>query len=246
MNDPDRNSFQTTHWSIVQAAVDSDDLGRDAMQELCGRYWFPLYAFLRRRGCQEQQAQDLIQAFFLRLLEKDVLRKADRERGRFRSFLLASLKHFVSNESAKDHAVRRGGGRAIASLDFRDAEGRLATEAIDGISPDAHFHRQWAVEVLDRAMAVLRRELESEGKAELFASLRPYLSVDSRSHPYEAVAENLGMQPEAVRVATHRLRRRYRKCLEAEIGETVSTREEVEQEIQELFVALRVAPPPVE
>ena len=156
----DRESFQTTHWSMILLAGDRDiSQCRDAMHELCRRYWFPLYAFARRRGYQSHQAQDLIQAFFLRVLENDVLGKADRDRGRFRTFLLASLKHFLANEAAKAAALRRGGRHPSVSLDFRDAEGRLANEAIDHLTPEAHYHRQWALEVLQRTLETLGGEL---------------------------------------------------------------------------------------
>jgi RNA polymerase sigma-70 factor (ECF subfamily) len=130
---------------MVLAASDRDQSqGREAMQQLCVRYWFPLYAFVRRRGCESNQAQDVIQGFFLRLLENDVLSKADRQRGRFRNFLLASLKNFLANESAKAAALCRGGEQQVWSLDFRDAEGHLAQEAVDHLTPEAHYHRQWA------------------------------------------------------------------------------------------------------
>jgi RNA polymerase sigma factor (sigma-70 family) len=240
MNPPEpRETFETTHWSIVRAAVDQDlSHGRDAMQQLCQRYWFPLYAFARRRGYDSDRAQDMIQAFFLRLLEKDVLSKANRDRGRFRNFLLASLKNFVANESAKASTRQRGGGDPLFSLDFRDAEGRLAHEAIDQLSPEAQFHRQWALQVLERTVENLDREFAREGKSELFEALRPYLAADSERLPYSEAAEKLGMTTAAVKVAAHRLRRRYRRQLEAEIADTVSSSEEIEEEIQDLFRAL--------
>lgn len=224
---------------MVQAAADPDEAGLSALQELCFRYWFPLYAFLRRRGYREQESQDLIQGFFLQLLERGVLQKADRERGRFRNFLLAALKNFVANESAKERTLRRGGGQTLLSLDFENAEGRLVNECVEEISAEAQFHRQWAVEVLDRAMSLLEQEMEREGKSHLFHRLRPYLSAGGESLAYADVAERLGMKTEAVRVATHRLRKRYRRCLEAEIRQTLTTSADLEDEIQELFRALR-------
>ncbi len=209
------------------------------MQQLCGRYWFPLYAFARRRGYESNQAQDLIQAFFLRLLEKDILSKADRERGRFRNFLLASLKHFLANESAKATTLRRGGTQPGWSLDFRDAEGRLMHEAVDNLTPEAHYHRQWALEVLQRTLDKLNADFVTEGKSDLFETLRPYLAVDSQRLPYTEAAEKLAMTPQSVKVAVHRLRQRYRRRLEAEIVDTVSSSSEVDEEIQDLFHALR-------
>ena len=240
MNKPEpRESFETTHWSMIQAAVDPQASHcREAMQQLCERYWFPLYAFARRRGCDSNESQDLIQAFFLRVLEKDLLARADRDRGRFRNFLLASLKNFLANESAKATALRRGGETPPLSLDFRDAEGRLAHEAIDSLTPEAHFHRQWALAVLQRAVEKLTSEFSEEGRSDLFETLRPYLSASSERLPYAAAAEQLGMTTDAVKVAVHRLRRRYRRRLEAEIVDTVSSPAEVDEEIQELFHAL--------
>lgn len=235
-----RNEFETTHWSMVRAAVDRDlSEGRDAMQELCRRYWFPLYAFARRRGFDSDGAQDMIQAFFLRLLEKDVLSKANRDRGRFRNFLLGSLKNFIANESAKQGAARRGGQRQPFSLDFRDAEGRLANEAVDHLSPEAQYHRQWALQVLERTMEELGSEFAAEGKSNLFDALQPYLASDSERLPYAETAGKLGMTADAVKVAVHRMRRRYRRRLESEIAATVASQAEVEEEIGELFRALR-------
>ena len=235
----ERGSFETTHWSMVLAAVGHDlSHCREAMQELCRRYWFPLYAFARRRGYESNQAQDLIQAFFLRLLEKDVLSKADRDRGRFRNFLLASLKNFLANEAAKESALRRGGEHPLLSLDFRDAEGRLAHEAVDTLTPEAHYHRQWALQVLQRTLEKLEAEFRDEGKSELFDALRPYLAADSERMPYAEVAATLAMSPDAVKVAVHRMRRRYRSRLESEIVDTVASPAEIDEEIQELFHAL--------
>lgn len=234
-----RETFETTHWSMVQAAVDRDlSDGREAMQQLCQRYWFPLYAFARRRGCNADRAQDLIQAFFLRLLEKDLLSKANRQRGRFRNFLLASLKNFIANESAKEATMRRGGDFQHLSLDFRDAEGRLAHEVVDHLSPEAQFHRQWALQVLQRTADTLEKEFAEEGKADVFLILRRYLAVGSDRLPYAEAAQQLGMTTDAVKVTVHRMRRRYRRHLEGEIADTVSSAEDIEAEIGELFRAL--------
>ena len=158
MKEPEpRESFETTHWSMIQAAADHDvSHARESMQQLCVRYWFPLYAFACRRGYDAHEAQDLIQAFFLRIIEKDVLNQADRDRGRFRNFLLGSLKHFLANESAKSTALKRGGENQLLSLDFRDAEGRLSNDAVDSLTPEAQFHRQWALEILQRTIQRLK------------------------------------------------------------------------------------------
>lgn len=234
-----RKTFETTHWSMVRAAVDRDlTAGRDAMQELCRRYWFPLYAFARRRGYDADGAEDIIQAFFLRLLEKDVLSKADRERGRFRNFLLGSLKNFIANETAKGTTKQRAGEHRLLSLDFRDAEGRLAHEAVDQLSPEGEYHRQWALQVLECTVEKLGDEFAEEGKSDLFDALRPYLAADSERLPYAETAKKIEMTPEAVKVAVHRMRRRYRRRLEAEIADTVASPAEIEEEIGELFRAL--------
>ncbi len=243
MSEPvDRESFQTTHWSMILLARDRDvSHCRDAMHELCRRYWFPLYAFARRRGYESNQAQDLIQAFFLRVLEKDVLSRADRDRGRFRNFLLASLKHFLANEAAKAASLRRGGQHPSVSLDFRDAEGRLANEAIDHLTADAHYHRQWALQVLQRTLEQLGREFAEEGKSDLFDALGPYLAADRERLPYAEMGAKLGMTADAVKVTVHRMRRRYRRRLQAEIADTIASPEEIEEEIQDLFRAVRAA-----
>ena len=239
----DRESFQTTHWSMILLARDQDDSHRrGAMHELCRRYWFPLYAFARRRGYESHQAQDLIQAFFLRLLEKDVLSKADRDRGRFRNFLLASLKNFLANEAVKASSLRRGGQHSFVSLDFRDAEGRLTHEAVDQLTPDAEYHRQWALQVLQRSLERLGDEFAAEGKSDLFDALRTYLAVDSERLPYAETAEKLDLSTDAVKVAVHRLRRRYRRGLEAEIADTIASPDDIDEEIQELFRAVRGVP----
>lgn len=231
-------SFETTHWSIVNAAGASDSRSSVAMQELCERYWFPLYAFVRRRGYRDDQAQDLAQSFFVRLIEKGVVASADPQRGRFRTFLLASLQNFLANEVAKQKTWRRGGKTSVLSLDFHDAEGRLAHEVVDNLTPEAEFNRRWALQVLDRVVAGLESDFQTQGKAEQFAVLRPYLSTDSQRLPYSEVAETLGMSESNVKVAVHRLRRKYRRRLEQEIQDTLESPEQLEQEIHALFAAL--------
>ncbi len=232
-------SFETTHWSMIVAAGQSDtSRSAVAMQQLCERYWFPLYAFVRRRGYDEHRAQDLIQDFFLRVIEKGVVAAADPHRGRFRTFLLKSLENFVANESAKATTLRRGGSRTTWSLDLRDAEGRLAHQAVDEMTPEAEFNRRWALQVLDRVLQQLESEFAAEGKADEFEALRPYLSTDSQRLPYASVAEQRGISAGSVKVAVHRMRRKYRNRLEAEIIDTLASPDEVEQEIHALFKAL--------
>ncbi|MFK8115028.1 MAG: RNA polymerase sigma factor [Rubripirellula sp.] len=238
----DRNAFETTHWSMIQAAGDADRSGYgDAMSALCQRYWFPLYAFARSRGHDADQAQDLIQAFFVRVLEKDVIGEATRERGRFRNFLLAALKNFARNEYAASKALKRGGAQTFSSLDFRDAEGRLAHEVVDHLTAEAVFHQHWAMEVLQRTLTKLQEEYRGQGKETLFDELSRYLNGDKGRAPYAEVAVRLQMTTDAVKVNVHRLRRRYRWHLESEIVDTLAAPGDVESEIHDLFEALRNA-----
>lgn len=241
-------NFQTTRWSVVVSAGQSEtQSATDAMEQLCRRYWFPLFAFIRRRGHKPSDAEDLVQAFFARVIEKDVIAAADRDRGRFRTFLLSALEHFLSNESAKANAARRGGGRKLASLDSLRSDSPRSGSPRSGspwpaigeqTTPQDEFHRQWAIAVLTQVLDAIGEEYEREGKAELFEALRPYLSTDSTRQPYAAVAKQLNMTESNIKVAVHRLRRRYRKQLELEIAATVQSPDEVEDEIRQLFIVL--------
>lgn len=231
-------SFETTHWSIVIAAGDDDARGHAALQDLCRRYWLPLYGFVRRRGHSEHDALDLTQGFFQHVLEKGAIGAADRERGRFRSFLLGALKNYLANAQAHQKRKKRGGGVVTESLDLRDAEGQLIHQPIDEDSPDKEFHRRWAVTVLDRVLAEMQQQYEAEGKGELFAAVKCYLSIDSDQHPYAHVAKQFDMKEANVKVVVHRMRKRYRSLLETEIAATVSSIDDVESEIHELFAAL--------
>ncbi|QEG01264.1 RNA polymerase sigma factor [Stieleria maiorica] len=232
-------SFETTRWSVViSTGKDDSRSARDAMELLCQRYWFPLFAFIRRRGYDEPDAEDLVQAFFARVVEKNVFTIADRSRGRFRTFLLSSLENFLANEKAKANALRRGGGKSIISLDRKDAHGKpmnvIATDSL----PQDEFNRQWAITVLNEVLDSVRQRYQREGNAALFDALSPYLSIAGDRKPYAQVADSLGMSPSHVKVAVHRLRRRYRKQLEIEIASTVESPEQIEDEIRQLFQAL--------
>ncbi|QDV84057.1 RNA polymerase sigma factor [Planctomycetes bacterium TBK1r] len=240
MKDPfNKPSFETTRWSVVvSAGQDDSKLARDAMEQLCRRYWFPLFAFIRRRGYGECDAEDLVQAFFVRVVEKDVFAAADQDRGRFRTFLLTSLENFLSNEYAKATALRRGGGNPRLSLDLRNADGQRSHWIADGGRAEDEYHRQWAIAALDAALKSVQTEYEREGNATLFSELRPYLSTDGERKPYALVAEALGISPTNVKVAVHRLRKRYRRQLESEIASTVESPEHIEDEIRQLFQAL--------
>lgn len=211
---------------------------RQALETLCKTYWFPLYVYLRRQGYDSHRAEDYVQAFFAALLAKHGLRLADPKRGKFRSFLLASLKHFLSNERARARAKKRGGGRKVLSLDIQNAESQYALEPRDELSPERLFERSWALTVLDRTMARLQAEAISTNKQKLFDHLKVYLTAEKSSIPYRDVAAELNMAEGALRVAVHRLRRRYRELLRDEIAQTVTSDDQIDEEIRDLFAAL--------
>lgn len=232
-------SFATTHWSQVLAARDrSSPQSQEALAGLCAAYWYPLYVYVRRHGHHAAQAQDLTQEFFTRLLEKDYLRVVDRAKGRFRSFLLAALQHFLSNEYDRGRAKKRGGGRRLLSLDFDDAEHRYHHEPGHDLTAERLFERRWALTLLDQVLDRLRSELRAEGKLDLFEALKGFLAGGSEDASHAAAAKKLGMTPNAVKVASHRLRKRYRQLLREEIERTVHDPGQVDAEIRDLFAAL--------
>lgn len=231
--------FATTRWTMVMAAGGTDSpRAQAALETLCKNYWYPLYAYVRRQGHNPHNAQDLTQAFFARLLEKNYLADVQRERGRFRSFLLASLKHFLANEWDRERALKRGGGRKLVALDDDSAESRYKLEPRDDFSADKIFERRWALTLLEKVLSSLRAEFEAVGKLETFELLKQYLSSGRTSVSYAHAAEKLGMNEGAVKVAVHRLRKRYRELLRAEIAQTVATASEIDAEIKYLFAAL--------
>ena len=235
--------FGTTRWTLVAAAGKRvTPEARKALSELCRLYWYPVYAFVRRRGKDADEALDLTQGFFTRLIEKNDLADADRTRGRFRSWLLASVKHYLANEWDRVTAKKRGGGRKTFSLDIDpdDAEGRYRHEPSHKLTPERIFDRRWALTTLEQTLAALKGRCESEGKAALFEALRPMLTSDAAADvaPYRRVADDLGMTEGAVKVAAHRLRREYRELLRQGIAETVERPEDVDDEIRDLFAAL--------
>jgi RNA polymerase sigma factor (sigma-70 family) len=231
--------FATTQWSLVLAAADAEDAhGREALAKLCQVYWYPLYAFVRRQGHGPHDAQDLTQEFFLRLLEKDYLGDVDRARGKFRSFLLVALKHFLSKEWARAKTLKRGGGQALISLDALSAEERYRREPEDNATPERLFEQRWALTLLDRVLSRLSEEYETAGKRALFEQLRGCLTGDSGLPPYAELAVRLNLTEGAVKVVVHRLRRRYRGVLRDEIAQTVADPAEIDDEIRELFSAL--------
>jgi RNA polymerase sigma-70 factor (ECF subfamily) len=232
------SQFATTHWSLILAARDRAEPGADdALGSLCGQYWYPLYAYVRRRGHNADEAHDLTQEFFARLLEKDVLADVDRGKGKFRSFLLATCNHFLANEYDQARAKKRGGSRRILSLDAADAEGRYRAEPADSLTPEKLFERRWALALLQLVMTRLRDEFEAKAKGQLFEQLRGFL-VGDRSSGYRAAAEAIGLSEGAVKVAVHRLRQRYRELLHEEISRTVGGPDEVADEVRALFAAL--------
>jgi RNA polymerase sigma factor (sigma-70 family) len=231
--------FVTTHWSVVLSARQKDSPQSDAaLEALCRTYWYPLYAYVRRQGHAAHDAQDLTQEFFARLLQKDYLQAAAREKGRFRTFLLVALKRFLANEWDRARAQKRGGGQVLLSLDTSAAETRYQLEPAPDASADLIFDRRWALTLLDRTMARLRAEFASAGKAKDFEQLKGCLTADKATLSYADIAAALGMNEGAARVAVHRLRKRFREIFRDEIGQTVSTPEELEEEMRHLLEAL--------
>jgi RNA polymerase sigma-70 factor (ECF subfamily) len=233
------NRLPTTHWSLIQVAGrTSSATARQALETLCRIYWSPVYAYIRRRGINAIEAQDLTQAFFAELLGKDYLLQATPERGRFRSFLLTACQHFLANERAKARAQKRGGGQAPLSLDFAAAENHVRAEPAAGTTPEQVYERQWAISLLRDVMDRLEEECRRRGKADLFVALKPWLIGEHAGVTYAATAKKLAMTPAAVKMAGVRLRRRYRELLREAIAQTVASAEDVDDEIRCLFAAV--------
>ena len=232
-------AFATTQWTLVLHAAQPDgpEAAR-ALALLCERYWFPLYAFVRRQGHSAHDAQDLTQEFFARLLEKNYLSRVAREKGRFRSFLLTALKHFLANEWDRARAQKRGGDRTLLPLDAGTAEARYALEAVDARSPDKIYERRWALTLLETAVERLRAEHAAPEKRALFEALKGSLLGEQGTAPYAELAARFAMSEGAVKVAAHRLRQHYRELLRAEVAATVADVTEVDQELRHLLVAL--------
>ena len=233
-----RAQFAETHWSLVLHAQRGGDSARagDALASLCQTYWYPLYAFVRRQGHSPHDAQDLTQEFFARLLARNFLGDADPAKGRFRSFLLGTLKHFLSDEWDRARAQKRGGGQQPISLDAESAETRYQLEPADESSAEKIYERRWALALLDQVLKRLRDEFTRDGKEHVFDELKSALT--GGKVPYPEIAARLDMKESAVRTAIHRLRTRYRDIVRAEIAETVASPAEVDAEMQHLFAAL--------
>ena len=235
---PAGDIFATTHWTVVLAAgrQHSPQAAR-ALEELCRTYWFPLYAYVRRRGYAREDAEDLTQAFFTRLLEKNSFASLDAGKGKFRAFLLASVKHFLANARDKAHTLKRGGGSIPLSLDWQTADTQFQVAATGEPGPDQAFDREWAVALLARVIERLQNECAADGKAKLFEQLKLFLTAGNDEPAQGEVAQALGMEAGAVRVAIHRLRKRYRQLLRDEIAHTLTDQAMVDDEIRALFGA---------
>lgn len=228
--------FQTTKWSMIIRARDaSPSTSRAALSRLCEAYWKPVYGFIRRATRDEEAARDLTQGFFVRVIEDGFLKNVSQGEGRFRSFLLGAVRHFMSDERDRERALKRGGGTFQISFDGIDEEERRPIEPVAGETPELAFERRWARTVLDRAMKRLEAAADAGGKKAEFEAMRPYLSDADPATGYGELAARLGSTEGAAKVAVHRLRRRFGSCVRDEIAETVAETAEVEQEIRYLM-----------
>jgi RNA polymerase sigma-70 factor (ECF subfamily) len=230
--------FATTRWTVVLAAGQRTSAEADrALADLCRTYWFPLYAYVRRRGFSREDAEDLTQSFFARFLEKDFPDGLSAERGKFRAFLLASLKHFLANERDKAQTQKRGGQAKHFSIDGKSADSQFEVASTTELTPDKAFDREWAVALLARVIERLQSACVSEGRARQFEGLKPFLTAGKGECPHAEAALALGMDEAAVRVAVHRLRKRYRQLLRDEISQTLFDPSQVDEEMRALFRA---------
>jgi RNA polymerase sigma-70 factor (ECF subfamily) len=230
--------FATTHWTVVLTAGRQRSPQADhALEELCQTYWFPLYAYVRRHGSSKEDAEDLTQSFFARLLEKNSFASLDSEKGKFRAFLLASLKNFLANERDKAQTQKRGGGVSNLSLDWQTADTQFQVAATQEPSPDRAFDREWALALLAKVIERLQNECAAEGKSKLFEQLKVFLTAGRAESAQRELAGTLGMEEGAVRVAVHRLRKRYRQLLRDEIANTLANAAMVDEEMRALFGA---------
>jgi RNA polymerase sigma factor (sigma-70 family) len=236
-------SFNTTHWTIVMACADEENEGeaQHALASLFQTYWYPLYVYVRRRGYGEHDAEDLVQAFCLHLQEKHALAKADRERGKFRTFLLSSLQNFLANERERAQAQKRGGGREFVRLDAEEADARYRLEPSHEITPESLFEKRWAHALLEQTVSDLRTDFIMRGKGRLFDGLSSFLTSDLRETSYQSAADQLGLPLSAIKTTVHRLRRDYRAKLREQISRTVSSSDEIEDELLHLRKVLASA-----
>lgn len=223
--------FPATHWTdVVAARREGSATAAEALNRLCGTYWYPIYAYVRRKGHSEEDAKDIVQAFFFHILERNLLGSADRTKGKFRSFLLGSLNYFMANRKDFEQAKKRGGGAILISLDDKTGEERYALEPADNVTPEKLFERRWALDLHDQAIRHLRDEYSRQGKEPLFDQLKPFLSDQTDSGDYVVVARSLNMTPGAVTTAANRLRNRYGNFINEEIARTVASPEEIPSE----------------
>jgi RNA polymerase sigma-70 factor (ECF subfamily) len=228
--------FHTTHWSVVLAAGEEGTAqATTALTRLCQTYWYPVYAFIRKRGHSPEQAQDFTQDFFAGFLEKNYVTKASPDRGRFRAFLMSSVENFLHNQHDRAQALKRGGGRQILSLDYNGAEARYQYEPVDETNPMKIFEQQWAATLLETVLGRLRHEFGAEGRMGLFEDLQAHLWGDAESIPYARLAQKCGLTESNIKAIAHRLRQRYRTLLREEIAQTVSQPGEVDDEIRHLM-----------
>jgi RNA polymerase sigma factor (sigma-70 family) len=238
-DDPKAQRFPTTHWSrVIRAGDPTDREGREALEQLCRDYWYPLYAFARRQGLDREDAGDIVQGFLADLIERRDLTKADPARGRFRSFLRTACSHFLSHARDRDRAFKRGGGRTPVSIDLQDAEGRYLNEPAHDLTAERLFERRWAIVLLGHVLARLEREAARAGKSDLFNRLRPMLEGEDLTVSFKEIGETLQMSEGAVKVVAHRFRGRYRQLLREEVARTVADPADVDDEIVDLLKAL--------
>jgi DNA-directed RNA polymerase specialized sigma24 family protein len=231
--------FTTTHWSVVLLAGDATSpQAAAALEKLCRTYWLPLYSYIRRQGHGPHDAQDLAQGFFVRLLRMNSFADVSREKGKFRTFLLAALKHFLSDERDRVRAEKRGGGQTVISLDETEAETRYLQVPSPDAAPRKVFDRRWALTVMEEALKRLRQEHTASGKQELFAYLSAFLSSEANPGDYDVLAPKLGMSAGSIGVAVHRLRQRYRECVRLELAQTVAGPADLDEEMNYLFSVL--------
>jgi len=232
-------AFLTTRWSlVVQARSPQAAEARTALAELCEAYWYPLYAFVRRRGEDRERAADLTQGFFAQFIERNSVERADPEKGRFRAYLLGSLKHFMASEWSREQAAKRGGGAVPLSLDFTAADEKYAAGLESTETPESLYERAWTLALLERVLARLRAEYQESGRGELFDALEGELTAATGGESLREIGARMGMRESAIKVAAHRLRRRYRQRLRDEVAQTVEDPSEVDGELQALFRAL--------
>lgn len=235
MGDPQQ--FQPTRWSLVLRARGEDPAARNAMGELCHAYWFPLYAWCRRCGLAPPDAEDMVQGFFLQVMEKQLFDLADASRGKLRTFLLTALKRHIRDQQEKHHALKRGGGKVV-SFDALVAEEWYAGSHMEGESPEHEYDRHWALSVLENTMQHLQREFAEKGRADAFSAMRPFLTEEGDAETYHSAARPLGMSDNAFKVAVHRLRGKFRDALRTEVAATQEDDGNVDEEIRHLMRAL--------